>query len=451
MLSLYYKAKFNINHIVMKLLHIQFRIAMVFVILIMMIGVVPTSICAAPIVEEDVLPDTLNTVQYRGKIIDSDTREPLVFATLNIEGTNIATVSNSEGHFLLKVPKEMSLNTKILISFLGYKNKNISLSELRPDKNKIELDVLTISLSEVNVAPKDAHQIIREVIHKKKENYMQEPLRMTAFYRETIKRRRSYVSLAEAVIDVHKQPYSSYRLDGLRLFKARKDADYSKMDTVTFKLQGGPYSTLMLDIMKDPYSILSTEELDYYDFSLDNITKVNNNIIYVIDFKQKAYIEEPLFYGKLYVDVNDMAITSANYSINIEDKNKASAMFIKRKPVGAVVYPTEASYLVNYRKQEGKYLYSYSRGHITFKINWKKKLFNTYYTSTIEMASTDWKRAVEKPFKVNERIKHNIILQDQVEGFTDPQFWGDYNVIEPEASIESVIKKIRKRLEKRND
>ena len=40
---------------------------------------------------------------------------------------------------------------------------------------------------------------------------------------------------------------------------------------------------------------------------------------------------------------NQWAVTSANYSINIEDKQKASAMFIKRKPLGAVVYPTEAS------------------------------------------------------------------------------------------------------------
>ncbi len=436
----------------MKNLNIHLRVMMILSMFIFMVGFIPSSICAAPLFEEeDILPDTLNTVQYRGKITDSKSNDPLVFASLTLEGTNIATVSNSEGYFSLKVPKDMPVSTKIHISYLGYGEKFVSLSELKPTKNRIELDLLSISLSEVNVAPKDAHQIIREVIKRKRENYMQDPVRMTAFYRETIKRRRSYVSLAEAVIDVHKQPYSNYRLDGLRLYKARKDADYSKMDTITFKLQGGPYSTLMLDIMKDPYSILTVEEMDYYNFKLDNITKVNDKIIYVIDFRQKEYIDEPLFYGKLYVDVESMAISSVNYSINIKDKNRASAMFIKRKPVGAVVYPTEASYLVNYRKKDGKYIYSYSRGQITFKINWKKKLFNTFYTSTIEMAVTDWKKSTEKTFKGKERIKHNIILQDKVEGFVDPQFWGDYNVIEPEASIDSVIKKIRKRLRKRGE
>ncbi len=425
------------------------KTSMMLIFMIIMVGVIPSSVYGMLSEEEKVLPDTLNTVQYRGKIVDSESNNPLVFATLTIENTNIATVSNSEGFFLLKVPKDLPMNTKISISYLGYKNKTISLSSIKRDKNRIALDLLTISLSEVNVAPKDAHQIMREVIHRKPENYVQEPLRMTAFYRETIKRRRTYVSLAEAVIDVHKQGYSNFKPDGMKLYKARKDADYSKMDTVTFKLQGGPYSTLMLDIMKDPYAILTVQDLDYYDFSLDNITKVDEQIIFVINFKQKPFVSEPLFYGKLYIDAESMAVTSANYSINIEDKNQAAAMFIKRKPMGANVYPTEASYLVNYRKQNGKWFYGYSRGQVTFKINWKKKLFNTSYTSTIEMAMTDWRKASEKPFKVKERIKPNIILQDQVEGFTDPQFWGDYNVIEPESSIESVIKKIKKRLDKR--
>lgn len=427
----------------------QRRICILLTAIFLMVGFVPTSLFAGQSTEGEVLPDTLNTVQYRGKIVDSETGDPLTFATLTIEGSNVATVSNSEGDFLLKVPKDMPLHTKINVSYMGYKSKSYALSQLKTDRNRLMLDVLTISLSEIKVMPKDAQQIIWEVISKKKDNYMQEPVRMTTFYRETIKRRRSYVSLAEAVIDVHKQPYSSYRLDGLKLFKARKDVDYDKMDTVTFKLQGGPYSTLMLDIMKEPYAIISAEEMDYYNFKIDNITKVNDKIVYVISFVQKPYVEDLLFYGKLYIDVESMAITSANYSINISDKNRAAAMFIKRKPLGATVYPTEASYMVNYRNQDGKWLYSYSRGQITFKVDWEKKLFNTQYTSTIEMAVTDWRKATERPFRVSEKIKTNLILQDEVEGFVDEQFWGDYNVIEPEASIESVIKKIKRRLERR--
>ena len=39
-------------------------------------------------------------------------------------------------------------------------------------------------------------------------------------------------------------------------------------------------------------------------------------------------------------------------------------------------------------------------------------------------------------------------MSDEASGFSDPEFWGEYNVIEPEKPIESAIKKIQKQLEK---
>ena len=43
-------------------------------------------------------------------------------------------------------------------------------------------------------------------------------------------------------------------------------------------------------------------------------------------------------------------------------------------------------------------------------------------------------------------MKSSIILNDEALGFADPDFWGEYNIIEPEKSIESAIKKIRRQL-----
>ena len=41
----------------------------------------------------------------------------------------------------------------------------------------------------------------------------------------------------------------------------------------------------------------------------------------------------------------------------------------------------------------------------------------------------------------------NVIMNDAVDGFGDSEFWGAYNVIEPEKSIESAIKKIKKSID----
>jgi len=75
-------------------------------------------------------------------------------------------------------------------------------------------------------------------------------------------------------------------------------------------------------------------------------------------------------------------------------------------------------------------------------------LFNTIYESTIEMAVTDWEKITDKPLKMSERLKPTVVLSDEISGFADREFWGEYNVIEPEKPIESAIRKIQRMLNK---
>ena len=392
-------------------------------------------------------PDTLTYLQYKGSVIDQESRAPLAFASLSLEGTNIATISNTEGEFSLKVPKSMT-EGKVTISFLGYKNKSLNLSQLKPEKTRIELEILNVALNEIRVFPKDPELLIRAVMNKRAENYFSDPTTMTAFYRETIKKRKTYISLSEAVVKIYKQPYMSQRFDAAQLYKARKSTDYNKLDTLTFKLQGGPYTTLFIDIMKNPEMIFTEDMFGNYEFHLENITKIDDRLIYVLSFKQRQHISEPLYFGKLYIDTESLAITSATFNLNVENKELTSEMFIKKKPVSAKVYPTLATYHIDYREKDGKWYYSYSRGHIYFKIEWKKRLFNTIYETTIEMAVTDWEKNIEKTGKNVERIKPNVVMTDEISGFADHAFWGEYNVIEPEKPIESAIRKIQKKLDR---
>ena len=73
---------------------------------------------------ESNLRDSIAFTQYKGKVVDSKSKKELTFATLSILGTNIAGVTNSEGEFSIKVPKNNS-NAKLMVSYLGYKNKII--------------------------------------------------------------------------------------------------------------------------------------------------------------------------------------------------------------------------------------------------------------------------------------------------------------------------------------
>ena len=385
--------------------------------------------------------------QYQGRIIDSETNNPLVFATLSIENTNISTVSNTEGYFSLKVPKDMS-EGQVSVSFLGYETRTIPLTQLKENKNEIALVVSFTELSEVSLAvPKDAKALVKETLLRRGDNYFDDPTLMTAFYRETIKKRRKNVSLSEAVVNIYKSPYNSDRRDALQLYKARKSTDYDKLDTLAIKLQGGPFNTLFVDMIKYPQYIFTEETFDDYNFSFENSTKVNDKLIFVINFKQKESILDPLYQGKLYIDADKKILTSAIYSLNITDRDKAAKMFVRKKPAHANVWPTDIAYRVDYREKNGKWYYGYSNVLLEFKINWDDRLFNSVYSMTCEMAITDWEKNTtgESP-KFKDRIKSSIILEDEAIGFSDPDFWGEYNIIEPEKSIESAIKKIQRQL-----
>ena len=392
---------------------------------------------------------TADFIEYRGQVIDKNTEEALPFANLTVEGTNIASVTNSEGEFSLKVPKGMP-NAKVEVSFLGYQKLLIILSEFRTNNTVIALEPSATELGEINVTrPKSAEALVRAVFLNKGDNYIEDQTYMTAFYRETIKRRNKNVSLAEAVVNIQKRPYTSAANDLVGLYKARKSTDYSKLDTIALKLQGGPLNALYVDLIKYPDYFLTQDLLPYYEFSFGESTIINDELIYVVNFKQKDRVLDPLYYGKLYINSRTMALTNAIYNLNVENRDLASSMFVRKKPNNVRVYPVEASYRVDYREKDGKWYYGYSNVQLEFVVNWKRKLFNSRYRISSEMLVTDWEKESDIEMLTRKNTyKASAILVDEASGFADPDFWGAYNVIEPEKSIESAINKIQRNLKR---
>ena len=389
-----------------------------------------------------------NYNNYSGQLLDAKTKTPLHLATLNIKDSNISTVTNNEGEFTIKTPIKTKFNT-LIVSYLGYETTLIKLKDLKVKGNTILLKPSTTLLETIAInRPKNAKDLVLKALSLKDENYITENSVMTGFYRETIKKRNKNASLSEAVLKIKKAPYNSARQDQISIVKARKNVDYTKLDTLAFKLQGGPFSALHTDVIKYPEFIFSADNINDYDFKFMAPTEINNSLVYVVNFKQKADVRDLLYYGQLYIDANTNALTRATYQLNLEDKKKASKLFVKRKPNGAKVLPTKANYLVNYNSKNGKWHYAYSNINLEFKVKWKSNWFSKNYSLNSEMAITNWE--FNNTFKVakNNKLKANSILQEKASGFSDPNFWGQYNIIEPEKSIETAIKKISKQLKK---
>ena len=392
--------------------------------------------------------DQQEIITIKGKVIDSETRAPLVFATVSVKESNVAIVTNIDGEFTLKIG-DLSTSKNIEVSFVGYKNKTIPLNDLKENgaKNVITLEAAPIPIKEIVVKPLDPLYVVEQAINNKNKNYETHPNLMTAFYRETIRKNRTYVSIGEAVVEIFKAPYDNdMRFDGARIYKGRKGSDVEKMDTVLFKLQGGPVSVLELDLAKNSEAVLTREAMKNYNYSLTGVVEIDNKPHYVVDFIQKPSVETPLFMGSLYIEMETYAITEAEFGFNLSNKEAAQSIFIKKKPLGMKVTPEIATYRTKYRVQDGVYHFAYSRAEVKFKVDWSKKLFNTYYTTMSEIAVTDRTDQEVIKFAGKEKIKYNDVFSDKVTAFTDKEFWGDYNVIEPDQSIESAIRKLSKKL-----
>jgi len=390
--------------------------------------------------------DSSSFKYFKGTILDSKSKNELTFASITVSGSNISTISNSEGDFLIKIPIDKQ-DGSLIISFLGYKDKTISIKDLMQEKNIVYLEPIKNLLKEVVVNAMDANKLFSNVLNNRSKNYGDSSIKMVGFYRESIKKRRTYVSVLESIVDIEKMPFSSAVQDQVDILKGRKNVDYSKLDTINFKLEGGLYTALFIDIIKEPINIFSENVFDLYNFRFEDITQINDKQVFIISFKQKPALEDPdpLYSGKLFIDTKSLAIISATFQLNVENRIKAGLIFTRKKPKDLVLYPTEVSYQVDYRQQNNKWVFSYSRGDITFKLNWDKWIFNTSYNTTFELVNTNWENQYNQMQMNTQKLSPNVIMSDKIPNAVDVDFWGQYNIIEPEKSIETAIKKIQRK------
>lgn len=393
--------------------------------------------------------DTLTYKVYTGKVVDAVENFVLPFAAVEVEGSGISTVTNIDGEFSVKINKDASYQT-LKITYLGYANKSVTLGEFTENKPlTVRLQPNLVQMQAVTIRPGDAGALIAQILSRVDRNYPNDPMLMKAFYRETIKNRKSYVSISEAVVDIYKSPYKSdFQSDQVKLDKGRKSADVEKMDTVLVKLKGGPAISLLLDIVKHPYVLLTDEYLKIYDFKLTDVISLNDKLHYVISFSQRKGIDTPYYNGKLYVEMESLAITEAEFELNVDNPVEAERIFVQKKPAGMSITPEKAVYRTKYTIDQGKWYFSYARAEVRFKVDWKKKLFNSYYTTMTEIAITDRTASGVEKFTAKERLTRNDILDELVYTFFDADYWGEYNVIEPDQSIESAIRKLNKKFEK---
>ena len=395
-----------------------------------------------PVIDASAQDDSYYSVS--GSVKDQVTRRPLEYATISVVDHNIGTVTNADGTFTLKIPHSTQA-AFVEFSHIGYYNFRIAVKGENITGVEVILIPFSATLSDVIIRGWDARHLVQEAVNKISKNYCTSSSQLTGFYRETVQKRRNYINITEAVIDMYKTSYvENTDRDLVQIIKGRKLLSQKASDTLAVKLLGGPNLSIFVDIVKNPDVLLDKETLSYFSFTMEDMTQINGRDQYVVSFQPQIIKPYPLYFGKFYIDKESFAFTRAEFRLDMTDRNKASEMILRKKPFGLNFRPEEVSYVVTYQERGGVNYLSYIRNEIKFRCDWRRRLFSTNYSIVSEMVVTDANIQNVTAISRKDAFRPTQVLNDKVMDFYDEDFWGAYNIIEPTETLESAVTRLKK-------
>ena len=383
--------------------------------------------------------DTLRLgYSVRGKVKDAQTGRALESVHVSVPGRHFATVTNADGEFVLKSNTPIDA---VLFTDLGYKSQRVPAK----DNLKISLEREAITLPEALIIGGDPVEILQEALERLPSTYCPQPELLECFYRETVQKRSRYTYVAEAVARLYREEFEKafYNSDAAALEKSRLLVSQRRSDTLSVKTQGGPQMALNCDFLKNPDLIFSPSELDLYRIEMQTPARIGDRLQYVIRLTPAVDAPYALYHALVYIDRENLTFTRIEASLDMSDRSKAIHAILVSKPMSLRFFPEEASVVLNYRPVGDQIRLEYFRSTIRFACDWRKRLFKTHYTAINELVVTDV-RPEAIPIPRKERFRSTDYLNDKAEEFQDPDFWKDYNIIEPSESLEHAIGRLKK-------
>lgn len=378
-----------------------------------------------------------------GTVTDESSGATIAYATVTVPGSHRSVVTNSDGFFTLKVNE---MPPAIVVSHVGYKTRHVDMAQVSPTDLRIKLTPAAVMLNEVRVWTADPEKLVREAIKRIPHNYSKVTELYQGFYRETAMKRHHFIYIAEGIVDMYKKSYRfDTSFDRVAIAKGRRLLSQSSGDTLGMKVLGGPMLPVQLDVVKNANYPLNEAEMEYYQYQMELPITINDRLQFVVSLSPKVSLPYPLFSGRLFIDYETLAFTRVELSLDVSDKRKATEYMLVRKPLGVRFRPKELSFLIDYRYEEGVTRLSYVRSTFRFNCDWKRRLFATSFTAVCEMVVTDKTDRDVHPISGRHTFDSRDAFYDKVDYFLDPNFWEDYNIIEPTETLDRAIGRLLKR------
>lgn len=378
--------------------------------------------------------------RINGRVVDNENGDPLPYATIAIIGKPRGTISNNDGYFTLSVTADM-LEDTITISYLGFKNRIIPVSETLDNFFTIRMFRDYIPIPEIIIKSQIPEEIIRKFIAAIPGNYGSTPANLRAFYREGVLKGKVLMLYLEAVLSIYKSAYSGSQNDQVRIERSRKTENINPSDTLVLRLKAGLNSSLLLDGVRNLYEFMDEDFFNLYHYRMTDIVTIDDEAAFVIEFEQRPEVREPLYRGTLLINTSDYALMKAYFELHPSYITDRSLSLVTSSVRGFTIKPVSVSYKAGYKKVDGRYFLSHVRGDLKFSAKKKRSLFRSFYSVFFEMAITEADTENVARFERNETTPLESVFSRTIKGY-DAEFWGDFDFLNPEEDILKALSNI---------
>jgi hypothetical protein len=403
-------------------------------------------------------------IQVNSKVVDKESGKAIPFANISIANTTKGTMSNQEGDFQLYIPLS-GLNTRVLISSLGYKSISIHPKEIG---KTIELSPVSYGISEVKISASklmnDPKKILKECMKAAPGFRPDQPYINKGFMRQTHLLNKKYVKLIEAALFTYSTPnekaskvhilekrnsYDNREIDAKELgfFKKWENTRYNKakreaenynpgkeelleLIRETDEKRNSIHELIRLEIAYRPkigdmwHCLQGLYKSKFHQFKLDTILDRDGESIYKI----KILPTPKELKSGFFIDLGHLLISSKDYALyelkfgRIQNPNRRDSL------VTTVANMFTSNFTLKYNRHNGKlYPFYYQSFHRDFTgLSRSHIKQNKYARISREFLFTE---IIEDATEVKQNLpaKWNDKLYEPSE--YHPEFWENYTIL----------------------
>lgn len=360
-------------------------------------------------------------ITVRGQLIDKETNEPVISASIGLKGKASGTISNEEGIFQLSVGKD----DQVMVSCLGYQLIGIPAGDFSDETKRILLEQSEEKLEEIFVTNTPLHELLRTAVTTSMAR-LNKPIHLQTYYREFVKTNNKYTNFADALVDYHVSGNTK---------KTKTDMVIGQIRTIDLKESDEEINLGLLTVENGliaGYDFRALNQVagdwEEYDFQIKS-RKQNGVELNLIYFSPKPEVEKAHYEGYAAFDHKTKLIYEVKLIMAPSHQHYAKTI----KLLIAKAKILDLKYEVAYKMVGNNYLLSYNNRFGKAQIWTKKRKYTMDSRSDLIVTNFGTEKGYDK-----KKVFKKKRLYDMPSDYTT-KFWQQNNAIVLTAEEEKIV------------